>query len=437
MDDEAQIGGWIPTEQTRPGRDNTWSGTELPVNAQAAPVRESLFTPRVSPTEPPGFSHWGSGMSERFGSASASAAGMNRTAGPDWNAGLSQAAGPNRDAGLSQAAGPNRDAGPGHTAGPNPTRPGRPARSDPTVRSNRVPGRRPVGRAAVPWRHQLSTARQRARPSNWRRPARLGSGPVRTTRLLLARHRRPLAACLALAGLWVTVRSAAPPPPPTLTILVAAHDLPAGRTLSSDDLRTRSWPAANVPLGRLTAGAGRVLAAPIRSGEPLTDARVVGPGLLAGQALGTVAVPVRLGEAAAGAMVRAGDRVDVLASASTSTVSSAWTDPPGDTAPDADTRAEAGPSPGASRDDGSGVERVAASALVLAVPGAGSAGDPGLSGSTGSGFSGLTGGSTSAADAAGASTSGVLMLAVSSDEARRLAAAQAGRQLGIAVLPRP
>jgi len=51
----------------------------------------------------------------------------------------------------------------------------------------------------------------------------------------------------------------------------------------------------------------------VRSGEPVTDARLVGPGLTAG--LGpreSSAVPVRLADPESAALVRAGDRVDVL-----------------------------------------------------------------------------------------------------------------------------
>jgi len=98
-----------------------------------------------------------------------------------------------------------------------------------------------------------------------------------------------------------------------------------------------------------------VLAGPVRRGEPLTDVRLVGPSLLA-SVPGAVAVPVRLADSGAAALLRQGDRIDVLAS-------------PGSTAPGA-------PQP-------AGVARVvAANVLVLAVPGAGGLGSagPGLEG---------------------------------------------------------
>ena len=80
------------------------------------------------------------------------------------------------------------------------------------------------------------------------------------------------------------------------------------------DLRTAACPAA-VPGGsaRQPAVLGRVVAGPVRRGEALTDARLVGPGLTAGlDPQESAAVPVRLADAEAAALVRPGDRVDVL-----------------------------------------------------------------------------------------------------------------------------
>nr|MBA3619744.1 Flp pilus assembly protein CpaB [Acidothermales bacterium] len=58
---------------------------------------------------------------------------------------------------------------------------------------------------------------------------------------------------------------------------------------------------------------GRLLAAPARRGELLTDARLLGPGLLAGYPEGLVAAPVRIADSGAVSLLRAGDRIDVLA----------------------------------------------------------------------------------------------------------------------------
>jgi Flp pilus assembly protein CpaB len=62
---------------------------------------------------------------------------------------------------------------------------------------------------------------------------------------------------------------------------------------------------------------GKLLAAPIRAGEPLTDVRVLSTALLSATGPpGDVAVPVRVADGpAALALVRAGDLIDILAAA--------------------------------------------------------------------------------------------------------------------------
>ena len=132
---------------------------------------------------------------------------------------------------------------------------------------------------------------------------------------------RALAVVLLLAAVGLALR----PEPPTaavapaatgVPVVVAGRDLPAGAVLARPDLRTASLPTAVVPAGSPREPAsllGRTVAGPVRRGEVLTDARVVGPGLTAGLGPGEVAVvPVRLADARAAALVRAGDRVDVL-----------------------------------------------------------------------------------------------------------------------------
>lgn len=139
--------------------------------------------------------------------------------------------------------------------------------------------------------------------SRWVRRARIGAA------LLLA----------ALALLDAVVR---PPRPPTAesaggtTVPIAARDLAGGSVLAATDVALAHLPASAVPAGVLpsaTAAVGRTLAGAVRRGEPLTDARVVGPSLarLAGGP-GTVAVPVRLADPGVARLLRPGDRVDVV-----------------------------------------------------------------------------------------------------------------------------
>ncbi|ETK30979.1 hypothetical protein MPTA5024_37610 [Microbispora sp. ATCC PTA-5024] len=130
---------------------------------------------------------------------------------------------------------------------------------------------------------------------------------------LLARHRRPIAAILA--GLAVTCGLLAVRSPAGVEVLAAARDLAGGR-LSSADLMVVRLPADAVPDGALRPGtevAGRVVTGPVRRGEPLTDARLLGPAVLAAGGPGMVAAPVRVADPDAARLLSPGDVIDVLA----------------------------------------------------------------------------------------------------------------------------
>ena len=138
----------------------------------------------------------------------------------------------------------------------------------------------------------------------------------RTLLAAVARHRALLAAGLAAAAVASGLSAVAPAPEPTTLVLTAARDLAAGAALAPADLVAAAVPDALVPAGALTDAAevaGRLVAGPVRRGEPLTDVRLLGAALL--PAGPEVAVPVRLAEPATAALVAAGDRVDVLAAA--------------------------------------------------------------------------------------------------------------------------
>lgn len=115
----------------------------------------------------------------------------------------------------------------------------------------------------------------------------------------------------------------APAPAHRVRVVVAAHDLAAGRQLTDSDLRAALWAPGTAPRDGLhepAQAAGRILAGPLSEGSPVTRAGLLGPGLLAGQEVGLLAVPVRLTGAAPTGLVEAGDRVDVLSAASGSAV---------------------------------------------------------------------------------------------------------------------
>jgi pilus assembly protein CpaB len=109
---------------------------------------------------------------------------------------------------------------------------------------------------------------------------------------------------------------AAPARPPDVEVVVAAADLGAGAVLGASDLALLSLPAGAVPDGVAAAVdqvTGQVRAGPLRRGEPVTDVRLVGPGLWSQVPAGQVAAPVRLADLAVATLLRPGDRVDVLA----------------------------------------------------------------------------------------------------------------------------
>lgn len=192
----------------------------------------------------------------------------------------------------------------------------------------------------------------------------------------VARRRGLLAAGLTAAAVATALPRLAPPVEPGVVVLAAARDLPAGAALAADDVVQVSLPAGARPDGALPLAPveGLRLAGPVRRGEPLTDARLLGAGLLPADD-GLVAAPVRLADPGGVALLQPGDRVDVLAAS-------------------ADGRLDTAP-------------LVAASARVLAVP----PGDEQLEG-------------------------GLVVLATTPTTAARLAAAAVSARLSVVLHPR-
>jgi Flp pilus assembly protein CpaB len=131
---------------------------------------------------------------------------------------------------------------------------------------------------------------------------------------VLAR-RRPLAAALAFVAVLSAVRAVSLPPTETVEVLVAADDLAGGTRLDPTVLETAELAVDSVPAGATRSLAqleGRTLASPLRRGEPVTDVRLVAPGLLDGYP-GTVAAPVRIADPAVARLLSVGDEVDLVA----------------------------------------------------------------------------------------------------------------------------
>ncbi|MDS1270345.1 SAF domain-containing protein [Lipingzhangella sp. LS1_29] len=130
----------------------------------------------------------------------------------------------------------------------------------------------------------------------------------------LARWRRLLSgACVALAvtGAVLAVR---PPDEPTVEVVVAATDLTASTPLTGDDLSTRELPSAHRPDGavdEVAAITGAHLTGPVRRGEVLTSARIA-EDAAAEYGDDLVAAPVRIADSGVLDILTPGSRVDVL-----------------------------------------------------------------------------------------------------------------------------
>ena len=137
-------------------------------------------------------------------------------------------------------------------------------------------------------------------------------------RLFVYRFRRPIAAAsagLAVLLLAVTLR---PTSADLVDVIVASADLPAGSTLTEQDLAVDAIPADYVPPGAVTDPAdalGRIIASGIATGEPLTRSRLMTDGP---RPDGLHTVPVRLADAEAATLLSPGSVIDlVLASGDT------------------------------------------------------------------------------------------------------------------------
>lgn len=136
----------------------------------------------------------------------------------------------------------------------------------------------------------------------------------RVRRTVLAR-RRLLAALAAATAVAAGLQAATGPPTPKAVLIVAARDIPGGTVVSASDLTPVEFDPSSVPAGVVATAAeavGRTTATPVRSGEPITDVRLVGGSMLTGYP-GMVAAPVRIGDPGAVALLKIGDHVDVLA----------------------------------------------------------------------------------------------------------------------------
>ncbi|MFF1386456.1 SAF domain-containing protein [Rhodococcus erythropolis] len=124
-------------------------------------------------------------------------------------------------------------------------------------------------------------------------------------------------AAVALAALGVVLFFRGDPATDTVAAVVSSRDLTPGQVIADSDVEIREIDSKQLPEGVVSDTdlvVGRTVAGPIRSGETVTDVRVLSP-RLAGLSVGTDdarIVPVRLADAAVADMLRSGDVVDVL-----------------------------------------------------------------------------------------------------------------------------
>jgi len=132
------------------------------------------------------------------------------------------------------------------------------------------------------------------------------------------RLRRAVTAGLVATAVWLAMSAFLPQPTPRgVPVVVVAQDLMAGHVLTPSDLAVADWPTDLKPGGAVADPAtlvGKALGAGMSRGEPVTAARVRGPGLLTGLRPGLVAAHVRLADPAMGAMATPGDHVDLISS---------------------------------------------------------------------------------------------------------------------------
>lgn len=156
------------------------------------------------------------------------------------------------------------------------------------------------------------------RTAKYRPPGAAATGhPSGTLPRWVIRHRRLLAALLFCCAAGLGVHQLTPADAARVQVVVAGSDLAAGQVLDPASLTLADVPPGIAPAAAYTAVAelsGKQLAAPVRTGEILTDAALVGPGLLIGAPAGTVAVPLRVTDPETVQLVRPGERVNVVVS---------------------------------------------------------------------------------------------------------------------------
>ncbi|MGO4591384.1 Flp pilus assembly protein CpaB [Paenarthrobacter sp. 2TAF44] len=182
-------------------------------------------------------------------------------------------------------------------------------------------------------RREHSTAPARGRGRSRNQPtSTAGSflprkqGPHRQVRLGLrqslnfwvSRNRRLTVALLLCLATGITVQQLTPASEQRVSILVAAHDLAAGTSLTVADFTTVGVPPDLAISGALedhVSLVGRQLASPLTKGQIPTESNLLGPGLLTGAPVGSAAVPLRMADPSSIQLLSPGQLVNVVLTA--------------------------------------------------------------------------------------------------------------------------
>jgi pilus assembly protein CpaB len=133
-----------------------------------------------------------------------------------------------------------------------------------------------------------------------------------SARLFIHRFRRPLSAASAALAVLLVVATLRPSSPQPVDVVVAATDLPAGATLTEDDLDVRQVPTEYVPPGAMPdvgTADGRTITSDVAAGEVITRSRLV---QAEARSDGLHTVPVRLADAEAADLLIPGTLVDLV-----------------------------------------------------------------------------------------------------------------------------
>ncbi len=126
-------------------------------------------------------------------------------------------------------------------------------------------------------------------------------------------HRRLLAALCAASASYLALTTLQPKPVDTVSLWVAARSLQAGHRIGDLDLELAAFLPDTAPPDALSKAAllGHTLASPLAEGEPISPVRLLGTALTRPYP-GSVATPVRLGDAAVVDLIKPGDVVDLV-----------------------------------------------------------------------------------------------------------------------------